>query len=67
MLEQNGFGKLIFQTGQGVYKIKNLVSSERLKIDVHSTIVLEPIINSSDLVISHCGAGVLLECLRSTH
>ena len=28
-------------------------------------IVLEPIINESDLVISHCGAVVLLECLRS--
>ena len=29
--------------------------------------VLEPIINKSELVISHCGAGVLLECLRSTN
>ena len=28
--------------------------------------VLEPIINQSELVISHGGAGVLLECLRST-
>ncbi len=27
--------------------------------------MLEPIINESELVISHCGAGILLECLKS--
>ena len=26
---------------------------------------MEPIINESELVISHCGAGILLECLKS--
>ena len=66
MLEKHGFTKLLFQTGRGKYMPnKNLKSSSTLKIDIKDFIVLEPIINESDLVISHCGAGVLLECLRS--
>ena len=30
-------------------------------------VLLEPLINESDLVISHCGAGILLESLRAPH
>merc|ERR1712046_546497 len=66
MLEEHGFKKLLFQTGRGKYMpVKNLKSSATLTIDIKDFIVLEPLINESDLVISHCGAGVLLECLRS--
>ncbi len=34
-------------------------------MDVHRFIVLDELINVSSLVISHCGAGILLESLRA--
>ena len=41
------------------------MKSDQLKIQVESFIVLDKLINESELVISHCGAGILLESLRS--
>lgn len=40
-------------------------TSEKLTVEIKDFVVLEPIINECDLVISHCGGGILLECLRS--
>ena len=54
------------QIGQGTYEPKNLVTDDKLEVLVRRTVMLEPIINKSQLVISHCGAGIVLECLRST-
>ena len=65
LLTDNGFKKLIIQTGKGTYEPSNLVSSNNLTVEKHSFVVLDNMINESSLVISHCGAGVLLECLRS--
>lgn len=41
------------------------MKSNKMKVDIHKFIVLDSIILESVLVISHCGAGILLECLRS--
>ena len=38
-----------------------------MQVEVHKNVLLEPLINKSDLVISHCGAGILLESLRAEH
>ena len=67
LLKANDFKSLTLQTGKGTYKPSNLLNENNfgLSIEHHQFIVLEPIINDSDLVISHCGAGVLLECLRA--
>lgn len=34
-------------------------------VEVHSFIVLEDYIKHANMVISHCGAGILLESLRA--
>lgn len=54
----------INHNNRGKYKPKNLIS-EKIEIEIHDFIVLDNIIMESVLVISHCGAGILLECLRS--
>ena len=67
MLVKNGFTNLVVQSGKGTYKLRYLSDSKKLEVKADGFMVLEPIINQSELVISHCGAGVLLECLRSTN
>ncbi len=44
---------------------KIIHENKDIAIDVNKFIVLEDLIKESELVISHCGAGILLECLRS--
>ncbi len=39
--------------------------SEKVKVRIERFIILEDLINEADVVISHCGAGILLESLRS--
>ncbi len=73
MLDQDAFYKLllaynftelIFQIGHGSHEPqqKHLAG---LNVSVHRFIVLDELIKRSDLVISHCGAGILLESLRA--
>ncbi|CDW78405.1 udp-n-acetylglucosamine transferase subunit alg13 homolog [Stylonychia lemnae] len=54
------------QNYRGEY-VPSRLQSEKIKVQIEKFIVLDTLIYESDLVISHCGAGILLECLRSDH
>ena len=64
MLEKAGFDGVLLQTGTGTYQPTKFTSS-KLKVEVHKTVILENYIKHSSLVVSHCGAGMLLESLRA--
>ena len=64
MLEKAEFDGVLFQTGTGTYQPSKF-SSSQLKVEVHKTIILENYIKHSSLVVSHSGAGMLLESLRA--
>ena len=52
----------------GTYKPQEVTkesSGKKIKVEVHDYILLDVLIMEAELVISHCGAGILLECLRS--
>lgn len=68
LLERNKFTKLIIQKGNGeytpyIYKELNV----NIKIEVYDYIYskFEDIIKSSEYIISPCGAGTVLECLKN--
>eukprot|EP00347_Sterkiella_histriomuscorum_P016279 403353799 len=67
LLEYVNITDLLIQYGNGTYIPQNLKSTPKLTVKLESFIVLDTLINEADLVISHCGAGILLECLRSDH
>merc|ERR1712159_163379 len=66
LLVKAGFTRLIIQYGTGDYEPSFLKESTELQVMAARVVMLENVINKSDLVISHCGAGIVLECLRST-
>ena len=51
--------------GKGSYEPKNFKAFKQLKVQINKFIVLDTFIKESSLVISHCGAGTLLEVLRA--
>lgn len=65
MLKSAGISGLLIQTGQGQYRPDQYPSDGSLKVEVHNFIVLEEYIKHAALLISHCGAGILLEGLRA--
>ena len=62
------FDRMIIQKGYGEYipdKFKNL-KLENLKVEVHNLLNnFENVINESEYVISHAGAGIILESLKN--
>lgn len=68
LLEKIGIEKLIIQKGTGNYcphKWKNL-NLKNLKVEVHEILYnFENVIKSSEFVISHGGAGIILESLKN--
>ena len=65
VLKSAGITGLLIQTGQGQYQPDKYPSDGSLKVEVHNFIVLEDYIKHAALLISHCGAGILLEGLRA--
>ena len=67
MLIKTGFTQLIIQKGYGEYIPKNYKSFEnKMKIQISEIINnFENIIKASDLIISHGGAGIILESLKN--
>ena len=67
MIINNGFNKIIIQKGYGEYKPINYKKFEnKIKIQVSEIINnFENVIKSSELVISHGGAGIILESLKN--
>ena len=64
LLIKHQFTRLVYQIGKGFQEPKEQ-TIDCLKIETYRNIMLEPLIKQSHLVISHCGAGILLESLRS--
>lgn len=64
LLSTHNFTEVIFQIGYGKHEPKAIMRGS-LNIIVHRFVVLDELIKRSSLVISHCGAGILLESLRS--
>ena len=67
MAIQHGFNKIIIQKGTGEYIPKNYTKYEK-DINVQVSTILknfEKVIKSSELIISHGGAGIILESLRN--
>ena len=68
LLEENGFTKLIFQIGTGNYqpfKFNNLKISKLEVVVLKLVPKFEEVIRDSKFVISHCGAGTILEGLKN--
>ena len=67
MLIKNGFTKIIIQKGCGEYIPKNYKNYEnKIKIQISEILNnFENIIKSSELIISHAGAGIILESLKN--
>jgi beta-1,4-N-acetylglucosaminyltransferase len=62
------FDKMIIQKGSGEYvpEMYNNIKLENLKVEVHDIINnFENVIKSSEYIISHAGAGIILESLKN--
>ena len=67
MIIKNGFTKIIIQKGYGDYIPTNFKKYEnKIKIQVSEILNnFEKVIQSSELIISHGGAGIILESLKN--
>ena len=67
MIINNGFSKIIIQKGYGEYIPINYKKFEnKIKIQISEILNnFENVIKSSELIISHGGAGIILESLKN--
>ena len=67
MIIKNGFTKIIIQKGHGEYiPINHKKFEQKIKIQISEILNnFEDIIKSSELIISHGGAGIILESLKN--